>query len=110
MTSHLLTSTQDYSPDDLKGHSEPSFSLDRALRAHKISDSGIELQENSHLMKDHNKNKETDPVHIAGDDGKYVDMELANTHDTDAGIRRSGSLREGLKKRIGSLRKKRADS
>ena len=42
-----------------------------------------------------------DPVAIAGDDGKYVDMEIANA-------KRSGSL-SGLKKRIGSLRKKRHD-
>ncbi|KAF2163998.1 hypothetical protein M409DRAFT_68224 [Zasmidium cellare ATCC 36951] len=107
---------KDYSPDDLKGESEPAFSLDRALRAHKISDSGIELQEGTHLMKDYSKKKENgtldnrDPVHIAGDDAKYADMQFANSHDTDAGVRRSGSLREGLKKRIGSLRKKRADS
>lgn len=111
----VLTGSQTYSPDDLKGESEPSFSLDRALRAHKITDSGIEMEEGSHLMKDYNRAKQNgtldnrDPVHIAGDDGKYADMAFANTHDTDAGVRRSGSLREGLKKRIGSIRKKRAD-
>ena len=66
-------------------------------------------------MKDYNKKKangtldDREPVHIAGDDGKYAEMEFANSRDTDAGVRRSGSLREGLKKRIGSLRKKRDD-
>lgn len=112
---HLLIIPQTYSPDDLKGESEPTFSLDRALRAHKISDNGIEMQEGSHLMKDYNRAKQNgtldtrDPVHIAGEDGKYADMELAHTHDTDHRRSGSGGL-HGLKKRIGSLRKKRADS
>lgn len=54
-----------------------------------------------------------DPVLLAGGEGKYQDMEFAATNDHDAGgnagIQRSGSLRAGLKKRIGSLRKKKAD-
>lgn len=55
-----------------------------------------------------------DPVRIAGDDGRYADLEIANTKDNDAGgnLRRGGSLRavgDGLKKRIGSLRKKHKD-
>lgn len=106
---------KDYAPDDLKGESEPSFSLDRALRAHKISDSGIEMAEGSQLRHDYRAAKRDgtldarDPVDIAGGESKYVDMELAKTHDSDANRHRSGSLREGLKKRIGSLRKKNRD-
>lgn len=48
-----------------------------------------------------------DPVDIAGDDGKYTDLQYSA--DTDAHVKRTGSLRragEGLKKRIGSLRRK----
>jgi hypothetical protein len=51
---------------------------------------------------------------LAGGEGRYQDMEFAATNDHDAGgnagVQRSSSLRAGLKKRIGSLRKKRADS
>jgi hypothetical protein len=49
-----------------------------------------------------------DPVVIAGDDSKYVDMEIANSHDNDIHSRpkRTGSLSGALKKRIGSLRHK----
>lgn len=113
----MLTSTdtnfQDYLPEDLKGESEPAFSLDRALKAHKITDEGgIELQENSNLMRDYERQKRDgsldnrDAAVIAGSDARRADMEIANTRDNDASVGRSGSLRAGLKKRIGSLKKK----
>lgn len=50
-----------------------------------------------------------DPVDIAGDEGKYVDLEVANMRAKAANTAtssESGGLREGLKKRIGSLKKK----
>lgn len=50
-----------------------------------------------------------DPVEIAGGQDKYVEMEFAHTRDADARVKRSGSLRDGLKKRIGSLRRKHHD-
>jgi len=55
-----------------------------------------------------------DPVPIAGDDGRYVDLEIANTKDNDigGGVRRGSSLKgvsDGLKRRIGSLRRKNKD-
>lgn len=57
-----------------------------------------------------NKKDHRDPVELAGGESKYVDMEFAKTNDHDAGgnagVQRSGSLRAGLKKRIGSLRRK----
>lgn len=114
---------QNYDPADLKGESEPTFSLDRALRAHNINEGGnggIELQERSHLMNDYDKSARKgtldprDPVEIAGDDGKYADLEIAQADASGSGgISRpraeSGGLKEGLKKRIGSLRKKHRD-
>lgn len=48
-----------------------------------------------------------DPVDIAGDEGRYSDLQYAA--DTDAHVNRTGSLRkasDGLKRRIGSLRGK----
>ncbi|KAK5124264.1 hypothetical protein LTR85_001967 [Meristemomyces frigidus] len=104
---------REYDPEDLKGQSEPSFSLDRALRAHKIDDDGIEMEDREHIAKDYHKAERKgtldsrDPVEIAGDEGKYADMEHANSAHAIAyedGLRRHGSLKEGLKRRIGSLR------
>ena len=37
-----------------------------------------------------------DPIDIAGGEGHYVDAEIAHTNDTDSGMRRKGSLRDGL--------------
>lgn len=83
------------------------------MKAHKISDNGIEMSEGSRLNHDFDRAKRNgsldarDPIDIAGGESRYVDMELANAKDND--IKRSGSLRQGLKKRIGSLRKKSRD-
>ncbi|KAF7196772.1 hypothetical protein HII31_01911 [Pseudocercospora fuligena] len=104
---------EEYSPDDLKGKGEPSFSLDKAYKAHTINDNGIEMANGDQLYKNRKQRgslDNRDPVDIAGGEGHYVDAEIAHTNDTDSGMRRKGSLRDGLKKRIGSLRKKRADS
>lgn len=105
---------QDYDPADLKGQAEPGFSLDRALRAHKISDSGIEMEDRAHIDSDYAAAKRNgtldprDPVVIAGGEAKYVDMEIANSNDADiqSRPRRKSSLTGNLKRRIGSLRHK----
>ncbi|KAK5108843.1 hypothetical protein LTR62_007733 [Meristemomyces frigidus] len=113
---------KDYDEDDLHGQAEPGFSLDRALRTHKIDDDGIEMEDHAHLAKDYKNAKargtldERDPIAIAGDDRKYADLAYKNggeQEDKDNQIHRSsGSIRhvgEGLKKRIGSLRHKKHD-
>lgn len=95
---------KDYDPDDLKGESEPTFSLDRALRAHTINENGIEMEDRSQKPKD-----KRDPVDIAGGESAYVDMEIAGmSKDADAeGAKRS--VAGSLKKRIGSLRHRHRD-
>nr|POF13035.1 hypothetical protein CFP56_10183 [Quercus suber] len=103
-----------YDKDDLKGQSEPGFSLDRAMQAHKIDENGIEMEDRAALMKDYHKAEregtldKRDPVVIAGDESKYNDAYYANSRDNDAarmgGIGPSSSIKEGIKKRIGSLR------
>ncbi|KAK4550367.1 hypothetical protein LTR36_003334 [Oleoguttula mirabilis] len=107
-----------YDPEDLKGQSEPTFSLDRALRAHKIDDDGIEMEDREHINKDFRKAERKgtldarDPVQIAGSDAKYADMEYANNahaREYEEGLRGHGSLKEGLKRRIGSLRHRKND-
>lgn len=70
------------------------------MKNHTINENGIEMSD-----KKRSKNKDYEPVNISGDE-PYADY--ANTHDADTGRNRSdsGGLRAGLKKRIGSLRKK----
>lgn len=111
---------KDYDPEDLKGQGD-TFGLDRALRAHRIDDNGgIEMQDSAALKKDYKRQEHQglldtrDPTAIAGDDGKYAEIQAANDTDlhNDGGIRRSGSLRaagDSLKRRIGSLRHKNRD-
>lgn len=109
---------QEYDPEDLKGQSEPSFGLDRALQAHRINDDGIEMDDRAHINQDYHRAQRKgtldarDPVEIAGGDAKYADMEHANSKDNDLSLHRGGSLRhagDSLKKRIGSLRHKKHD-
>ena len=110
----VLTDIQEYDNEDLKGESEPGFSLSRALQAHRIDENGIEMEDRAHIDESYHAAKrngtldERDPVAIAGNDSKYVDMEIANSKDADVGSRpgRSGSLTANLKHRIGSLRHK----
>ena len=103
---------KDYDPDDLKGESEPMFSLDRSLRAHTINENGIEMEDRAEYRERERQGTldRRDPVEIAGGEGAYVDREIAaveGSRDADLGPRRSvgGSFR----KRLGSLRKHRKD-
>lgn len=86
-----------YHPDDIKGKGEPSYSIEKALKDHKISDEkpgedGIE-------MKSHQRSTSGGGA-------------IASTgwDDGNAQIGRSGSISKrlsgGLKKRFGSLKKK----
>nr|POF26020.1 hypothetical protein CFP56_22168 [Quercus suber] len=103
-----------YDKEDLKGQSEPGFSLDRAMQAHKIDDNGIEMEDRAQLMKDYHQAErdgtldKRDPVTIAGNESKYNDAYYANSKDNDAskmgGIGPGGSIKEEIRKRIGSLR------
>lgn len=105
---------QDYDPDDLKGESEPAFSLDRALKAHKIDDNGIEMEDRAHLRNDYHdaerrgKLDPRDPVTIAGDDSKYADLQFENgAEDGNMGGPNHSTI-GSIKKRIGSLRHRKA--
>ena len=107
---------KDYDPDDLKGASEPNFSLDRALRAHTINENGIEMDDRSHLTKDYRQRERDgtldrrDPVEIAGGQSNYVDMEIAAAAKQDGDVEPVKKNGHGsLRKHIGSLRKKNKD-
>jgi len=99
----------DYHPDDLKGKGEPSYSIEKALKEHKIHGdrertsngsygevSGIEMQGGPVDSRD--------SVEMAGGQQAYTDLEHQTAAETSGSTKRH-SL-QGLKKRIGSLRKK----
>ncbi|KAF2766886.1 hypothetical protein EJ03DRAFT_329657 [Teratosphaeria nubilosa] len=113
---------KDYDPEDLKGKGD-TFHLDRALRAHRIDDDGIEMTDRNGIDKAYHQAQrdgtldKRNPVDIAGDDRRYVDLEFANADNSNAeyagGIDvGQSSLKKGMgsiKKRIGSLRHKKGD-
>lgn len=80
----------DYLPEDYKGKGEPSFSIEKALKEHKA-------QQKANGTYQDRANAETSGIEMEG--GPV----------NDEGVQRSGSKRhslDGLKRRIGSLRKK----
>ncbi|KAF2099888.1 hypothetical protein NA57DRAFT_23334, partial [Rhizodiscina lignyota] len=92
---------QDYHPDDIKGKGEPSFSIDRALKMHKEQgeQGGIE-------MRTHNRRRSLD---------HHGEAEVAGSREVLAGLNEEGPRRhaslgkqvgEGIRRRIGSLRRK----
>jgi len=92
---------QEYHPDDIKGKGEPSYSIDKALKEHKMygnkgKSDGIELQDRRVTSVGTN-------WHAEGRSG--------NEAVAAGGINSSGSNKRpsfgGLKKRIGSLRRRR---
>ncbi|KAK6396861.1 hypothetical protein LTR81_025873 [Elasticomyces elasticus] len=102
---------KEYDDEDHKGQSNPTFALDRALKAHRIDDDGIEMGDRSHINKDYHRAERKgtldtrDPIEIAGNDAKYAELEQANVRkDYEADVGRKNSVVGGLKKRIGSLR------
>jgi hypothetical protein len=88
-----------YHPDDLKGKGEPSYTIERALKEHKAyGDSGTELQSRRRNL--------SMGAHDAPRDVS------AETFAQDGGIGRSNttgkSMGSTLKKRFGSLRRRKA--
>jgi len=91
---------QEYHPDDIKGKGEPSYSIDRALKEHKMyGDKGkpddIELQERRVTTVGPNSHAEVP-----------ADRNEDNSRTTRSGNNKKHSF-GGLKKRIGSLRRRR---
>ena len=93
---------QEYHPDDIKGKGEPSYSIEKALKEHKMygdkgKSDGIELQDRR--------------VTSVGPNSHAEIPTTRNEAVAASGIMRSGSIKRpsfgGLKKRIGSLRRRR---
>jgi hypothetical protein len=91
-----------YHADDIKGKGEPSYSIEKALKEHKISDENYSEQ-----RKDMAEGIEMTSQHKRSGSGR-----IGNDED-GVGVQRSSSFGKrlsgggaGLKKRIGSLRRK----
>lgn len=97
---NMLKMTKKYLPEDLKGKGEPSYSIEKALKEHKIrrrtisdGNSGIEMT--ASRPRPSSSGSTTRPP---GEGQRYVDWE--------EDLRRSSSGGGVLRKRFGSLRKK----
>jgi len=95
---------QVYLPGDLKGKGEPSYSLDKAIKDHKkYGDEGRELQ---------SRRRRNQSLGTADAPGN-IPVESFQAQD-QSGLKRSNttgkSVGSALKKRFGSLRRRRAES
>lgn len=108
-----------YHPDDIKGKGEPSYSIEKALKEHggdekkgagayrdQPEQSGMEMKTHSHSHPhSHSQSQsQSQSRHASGNSalsGVFDDGEGA----TGTGVRRSGSLSTGLKKRWGSVKR-----
>lgn len=95
---------QTYLPDDLKGKGEPSFSLDKALkdhdkasRRHGANGQTFELAERPRASSDSQKP-------IRNEYQSYSDWEEQCRRGKSSG--HNHSMSEGMKRRVGSLRRK----
>lgn len=89
-----------YHPDDIKGKGEPSYSIEKALKEHRISDEGSHRKDmvGGIEMTSQPRRSESGRIGITAD-GSGIGRSAS------FGKRLSGSG-AGLKKRIGSLRRK----
>ena len=79
-----------YHQDDIKGKGEPSYSIEKALKDHNLDgkEEGVEMQSRASRRR--------------GGSGDYRARAFV---EEDSGVRRSGSLGNKIRKRVGSLKK-----
>lgn len=115
----MLKPLQKYHPNDLKGKGEPSFTVEKALKDHKHNthrrimsdgDSGYELQVRSRPIDPRQRSASGSGADVAnaGTSSSSAAKTAGNYADFESGMRRSNShkIGEGLKKRFGSIRRK----
>ena len=83
-----------YHPDDIKGKSEPSYSIEKALKEHNLNDREKEGPDGVEM---------TDRTRSRNNSNAYRSDAFGDENGQQIG--RSGSLSNKLKKRIGSLRR-----
>lgn len=91
----------EYHPDDLKGKGEPSYTIEKQLKDHKrLGDSGIEMTSRRHSKS-------------VGHVDRATEIPAENPFEpqgSTSGVGRSNSvLGNALKKRFGSIRRKKQD-
>ena len=90
-----------YLPEDIKGKGEPSYSVEKALKEHKISEGGAKTNGSEGIeMKTRHRSASGTAAETADRSG---------WDDGETGLGRSGSLSKrlsgGLKKRFGSIKR-----
>ncbi|KAF1969899.1 hypothetical protein BU23DRAFT_557305 [Bimuria novae-zelandiae CBS 107.79] len=92
-----------YHPDDLKGKGEPSFTIEKALKDHKLKgDSGVELQ-----PRRRNKSLGADDAPGEMPAESFAAAEASGVGRSNTTERSMGSA---LKKRFGSMRRKKVEA
>lgn len=88
-----------YHDDDIKGKGEPSYSIEKALKDSSLDEkkNGPPVEENGIEMKTHKREASGGSANFLDQRGGWDDGETP---------RRMGSLSKGLKKRVGSLKKR----
>ena len=107
-----------YHPDDIKGKGEPSYSIEKALKDHKItsvdgSDEGHKKSASSEIELTSRPRQSGGQAQTSGVAGgaDRLDRNNSMNGDGEAGVRRSASAKEkrlsgvGLKKRFGSMKR-----
>ncbi|KIW65699.1 hypothetical protein PV04_07932 [Phialophora macrospora] len=95
-----------YQPDDIKGKGEPSYSLEKALKEHKISSEGGDGKATNGAQGIEMKTRHRSSSAVMPES---VDRSGWDDGETGTGLGRSGSLSKrlsgGLKKRFGSIKR-----
>ncbi|KAJ9648443.1 hypothetical protein H2199_001298 [Coniosporium tulheliwenetii] len=105
----------DYHPDDLKGKGEPSYTIDKQLKEHKAyentyGESGVAGESSGIEMTSRPRNKSVSHADSTGaTDYQYQRVYEEEHAASSVGRSRGNSVTEGLKKRLGSLRRKNKD-
>ncbi|KAJ9615680.1 hypothetical protein H2200_001756 [Cladophialophora chaetospira] len=90
-----------YSPEDIKGKGEPSYSIEKALKEHKISDDGQKTNGTQGI--------EMRTRHRSSSGVASGTVDRSGWDDGEPAIGRSGSISKrlsgGLKKRFGSIKR-----
>jgi hypothetical protein len=91
-----------YTDDDIKGKGEPSYSIEKALKEHKISDDGQKANGREGIEMTTRRQRSSSGA-VAGT------VDRSGWDDGEAGLGRSGSLSKrlsgGLKRRFGSIKR-----
>jgi hypothetical protein len=101
-----------YHPEDIKGKGEPSYSIEKALKEHKIRDEKV--AENGIEMKSHPRDNRGGHSREPSGSGAGGAIATTGWDDGEAQVNRSSSISKrlsgGLKKRFGSIKRNNKDT